>query len=411
MLTWSRAVVGRSSGVRSGEATYGRRIAVLFGLAALWVAACGGKGAASGQLGTGGSAGGSAGGSTASGGGNGGTGHPAGGGAGTTAASDASVDGIGEVGPSDAGVGGGSAAGSGGAAAGGMSGSAGVGGTVGGGGGSSAGGAGGSGGDSNAPLPSPGCALANSAPPRYSPGDIAERRFPGTYDGVTPVPLIMAFHATNYSARNLLRDLADGQPAAQRFVILAPDARLLLTAASMANFESVDTARLSSLLVDTLAELCIDERRIFGVGSGSGGRFLIRLVDLVGRSGTPRGLRFRAAGVVGTYFSGGRQGAYPTIFIHAANSQNSASIAQDADGTKAVQIFRTRNVCGESSTPASASVAGCMAGAAPVSTGCVDFADCSAPLRWCQYGDPAQAVSADHWPCFAGGAILDFFER
>ena len=87
-------------------------------------------------------------------------------------------------------------------------------------------------------------------------------------------------------------------------------------------------------------------------------------------------------------------------------SPNSTSIGQDADGTKALQIFRTRNGCGESRTPAS--VAGCASNAA-VNPGCVDFEGCSAPLRWCQHDDPIGLTTGDPWPCFASAAILEFF--
>ena len=125
-------------------------------------------------------------------------------------------------------------------------------------------------------------------------------------------------------------------------------------------------------------------------------------------SGRPLGVRFSAVGVVGLY-SGRYKGVpLPTIFIHPVKSPNSTSIGQDADGTKALQIFRTRNGCGESRTPAS--VAGCASNAA-VNPGCVDFDGCSAPLRWCQHDDPIGLTTGDPWPCFAGAAILEFFAR
>ena len=159
-----------------------------------------------------------------------------------------------------------------------------------------------------------------------------------------------------------------------------------------------------SFLADTLAELCVDQRRIFGAGNGSGGRVLIKLADEIIRLGNPPGLRFRAMGVVGTYYGGGLN-PYPTIFIHPLSSLNSAGVAQDEDGTKALQLFLTRNACGATSTPVS--VAGC-ASSPSVTPGCVDFDACSAPLRWCHHNE--NVTVGDPWPCFATAAIYQFFE-
>jgi poly(3-hydroxybutyrate) depolymerase len=171
-------------------------------------------------------------------------------------------------------------------------------------------------------------------------------------------------------------------------------------------FEGRNPAELSTLLNGLLSELCIDQRQMFAVGNGSGGRFLIKWVDYMARRDGPR---FRAAAVVGTYYGNNLQGPLPTLFIHGTNSENSAGVAQDADGTKALAIFRTRNACGESTTPAT--VAGCTGPRAAVNPGCVDFDDCAAPLRWCQTDDPITSSGGELWPCFSGAAILEFFAR
>jgi hypothetical protein len=255
-------------------------------------------------------------------------------------------------------------------------------------------------------MPSPGCARANPTPPTTAATAGLEvwRRFPAGYDGVTPMPLILAFHATGYTGQNMLRTLTNGQPAAERYVVAAP----LATLGSAANFELYQPFDLAPMLQETLAELCVDQSRVFAVGNGSGGRSLIRFVDYAIVSAT-LWVRFRAAGIVGTYFSGGRERSIATIFIHPFDSPNSASIAQDRDGTKAIALFRTRNDCGESSTPVD--VAGCMSGSKQVNPGCVDFDECAAPLRWCQHDDPFSSTSGDPWPCFASAAIFEFFDR
>ncbi len=280
------------------------------------------------------------------------------------------------VGGSTAGTSGGTA-GAGGSAAGAGGSAAGAGGSAAGAGGSAAG----AGGSGDAPMPSTGCALAIPKPATLSEtsGFEVTRKFPTTYDGVTPMPLIVALHATNYSANNMAAMLLNGQPAAERYVIVAPSAG----SPSLMTFEDVSITKVASFLGDTLAELCVDQRRIFGAGNGSGGRVVIKLADQIIRSGSPAGVRFRAMGVVGTYYGGGLN-PYPTIFIHPLSSLNSRGVAQDEDGTKALQLLLTRNACGGSSAPVS--VAGC-ASIPLVNPGCVDFDECSAPLRWCHHNE------------------------
>lgn len=233
-------------------------------------------------------------------------------------------------------------------------------------------------------------------------GLAVRRRFPSTYDGVTPMPLLVAFHATSEGAGNVWFELSDGQPQASRYVIVTPQA----PSSTPSTFEYHDPADLSAILDGLLTELCVDQRRMFAVGNGSGGRFLIDWIDHMARRDGPR---FRAAAVVGTYYGRYLQGPLATLFIHGTNSRNSAAVSLDADGTKALAIFRTRNMCGEASTPVTVAV--CARTGAPPNPGCVDFDDCAAPLRWCQTDDPVQSSAGDQWPCFAGAAIHEFFAR
>ena len=116
---------------------------------------------------------------------------------------------------------GGNIAGSGGVGAGGMTGGGSGGGSTGaaggaGNGGRAAGGASGGGGGIYNPLPSAGCMLANPAPLERAVDATLEievaRKFPSTYDGVTPLPLILALHATGYQAADLVLSLSGINP-------------------------------------------------------------------------------------------------------------------------------------------------------------------------------------------------------
>jgi hypothetical protein len=219
------------------------------------------------------------------------------------------------------------------------------------------------------------------------------------------MPLILALHATNFSATNMWASLAKDQPMADRYVIVAPQERQDLTPS---NFESRPSTDFSVLLANLLAELCIDQSRIFGVGNGSGGRAIFRWVNYLAKAATPP-TRLQAAAMVGTFITSGAGSlAVATIFIHPLNSPNSAGAAGDADGAKALQHFRWRNGCAESSAPVTA--AGCVAGGMAVNPGCVDFDGCAQPLRFCHHDDLTNWTAGDPWPCMASSAIFQFFE-
>jgi len=388
----------------------GRALLVLLAGCALAAAACGrskaigtgekGGAGTGGQIGGGGRGGGAAGS-----GGDAGTGGTAG------LPADAGVDSVRDAGASGlAGAAGAAArAGAGGEAAGGTNGTAGVAGT-GATAGTGAGGAGRDGGggqgagdadDGTTPLPSAGCALANAHPSEQIVDDIVSieirRRFPGTYDGVTPMPLIFALHATNYSASGMIGYLVKDQPMADRYVIVAPQERV---PGGLANFESRTVADFSKMLTSALKELCIDQRRVFGVGNGSGGRTLIKWRSTSSAQvGIPP---LRATAMVGTYILG-FQVPMPLIFIHPLTSTNSGAIG-DADGSKAITSFRTRNGCSESSVPVSADTCGGV-----VNPGCVDFEGCTQPLRFCHHDDLSGQSGGDPWSCVATPAIYQFF--
>src|SRR6266540_443680 len=370
----------------------GRRIGVLVGiLGVAGLAACGSTRPPNGMPGTGGTGGNVSAGT---------------GGAGSTdptdaadATKDAPDDHVGDAGQPATGGNGGGAAGSGGATTG-AGGAAGVAGAAGGAGvsgsgGSSAGGAGLGGAGGEGPLPSPGCALANPTPPEtvgdsVHKWDVVLRKFPSAYDGKTPMPLLLALHATGYSAQNMWNDLGRDQPLAAPYIFVGPQE----SRQSFVSLEDRVPLDLSLLIDGLLRELCIDERRIFGAGNGSGGRFLFRWIAATANpvfNVNPTVPQLRAAAMVGIYITGPRQGPLPTIFIHPLKTSSST----DPDGAMAAQSFATRNACGTSTTPAtSGETAGC--GLTP---GCVDFDSCSAPLRWCQHNGTDHGE--DPWPCFA----------
>lgn len=277
-----------------------------------------------------------------------------------------------------------------------------------------AGGAGGMGGvrpgDTMVAQPSPGCRLANGQPPERTTeatfGLEVVRKFPPAYDGVTPMPLIFALHATNFTATSAVMNLVKDQPMAARYVVVAPHEKPDIPS----NFEVRQPADFSQMMANILGQLCVDQQRIFAVGNGSGGRALVRWTGyLAHATAAPAVPPLRAFAMVGTYIAG-NPGPDPvtTIFIHPLTSNNSRSVG-DEDGSKALAAFRKRNQCGETSVPVAA--ASCLAGGMPVNPGCVDFEGCALPFRFCQHDDLTNQSSGDPWTCMASPAIYQFFER
>jgi len=148
---------------------------------------------------------------------------------------------------------------------------------------------------------------------------------------------------------------------------------------------------------------------VFLVGNGSDGRALTNWISYLASPSTPPLVPPpRAYAMVGTVIGSARNGALPTIFIHPLTSRNSASLASDADGTKALAYFRTRNTCAETSVPVTA--ASCVAGGMAVDPGCVDFDPCAQPFRFCHHSDLTNQNAGDPWTCMASPAIFQFFE-
>jgi hypothetical protein len=267
-------------------------------------------------------------------------------------------------------------------------------------GGVATGGEGGTGGASG-PRPSPGCGSATPAP-TYLEAELSTRvTAPATYDGVTPLPLLLVLHATNggweYGSLRVDPVIADN------YVLAAPTPKQ----PASGNFESVQNApaTLTKVLDEVLATLCVDENRLFAVGNGSGGRVLTSWVAARDKAAIMP--RFRALAVVGTYYGKITWQPTPLLFVHGLKSGNSAGVANDSDGMKAFKILSTANACGEATTTPVTAAACPGQGGVSVDPGCVDLSQCAAPLRFCHFDGPAES---DTWPCFANAAISKFFE-
>ena len=286
----------------------------------------------------------------------------------------------------------GGAAGSGGAVVGGAgtgaagSGGAGAGGT------SGAGGSGGAGGTPSEP--SAGCGKGG----RPSGGVVTVDgshiySFPESYDGTTPMPLIMAFHAAG-NQNTQLRNITQGSALADHFVMAFPK--------SQGNGwnPTADGQSIDQRYDELLANYCIDTSRVFATGHSSGAQLIVQLMC----AGDDR---FRAIAPVASSAYCQSFDPIPALIIHGADDRERANTNQDADGRRDLAPYLASNDCDMTTVPHDQ--AGCSSGGTQVNPGCVEYQGCSAPTIWCQHNDPQYSNTNHGWPCFANDAIDEFF--
>jgi hypothetical protein len=283
------------------------------------------------------------------------------------------------------------AAGTGGAAE--TGGNAGVGGSAGSGGGAGVGGGAGAGGMPVAE-PSAGCGKGG----RPAGGVVTVNgshiySFPESYDGTTPMPLIMAFHAAG-NQNTQLRNITQGSALDDHFVMAFPK--------SQGNGWNlgVDGQSIDQRYDELLASYCIDTSRVFATGHSSGAQLIVQLMC----AGDDR---FHAIAPVASSVYCQSWDPIPALVIHGEDDRERASTSQDADGRKDLAPYLASNGC-NMSTVAYAQ-AGCSRGSIQVDPGCVEYQGCSEPTVWCQHDDPEYGNTNHGWPCFANAAMDTFF--
>jgi hypothetical protein len=301
-----------------------------------------------------------------------------------------------------AGVQAGAAGASGTAAGNGSSGQAGVAGTSSGAGGAMSGmggamsGAGGEPSD-HVPTPSPGCGSGE----RPDGGVVTVMdshiySFPESYDGTTPMPLIIAFHAAG-NHMDQLRNITRGSALEQHFVMAFPE--------STDNGWSpdADSSKVDQRYEELRQSYCIDESRVFATGHSSGAQMIVQLLC----AGEDRYVA--VAPVASSAYCPSWDAAVPALIIHGANDRERANTNQDADGVKDLAPYLASNGCEQATVPYEQ--AGCSSGGTQVDPGCVEHQGCDELTVWCQHDDPQYGTTNHGWPCFANAAMDAFFTR
>lgn len=218
-------------------------------------------------------------------------------------------------------------------------------------------------------------------------------QFPESYDGVTPMPLLFAFHANN-NPNTQLQNVARGTDLERNFVLAFPKS-------SGAGWVlNTDAPRLDRWFDELETNYCIDTSRVFATGHSSGAQLIVQLLCR-GES------RFRAVAPVASSMYCQSWDPIPTLLIHGQNDMERANTNQDANGQKDLGPYLTSNSCSMSTTPFD--VAGCQSGNTMVNPGCVSYQGCSSTMIWCSHNDPNYSNTNHGWPCFASRAIADFF--
>jgi poly(3-hydroxybutyrate) depolymerase len=282
--------------------------------------------------------------------------------------------------------GGGEMAGASGAGA--VGGAAGTGGTA---------GAAGTGGGAMA-MPSAGCAKGNPRPPNGVVTVANEHiyTFPASYDGATPMPLMLGFHA-NGNPINQIQNLTNGSALETGFVRAFPKS------AGSGWVYNTDITRVRAMWDDLLANYCVDTSKVFGTGHSSGAQMVVQMLC----NGETR---FKGVAPVAASRYCNSHAAVAVMYIQGQMDAQRGN----GDGADVVQIFRTSNSCQSTSVPKT-DVAMCRStfDNMQVNPGCITYDGCSVPTHWCSHNDNGynSTDGRQHgWPCFASSAMAAFFQ-
>jgi polyhydroxybutyrate depolymerase len=242
------------------------------------------------------------------------------------------------------------------------------------------------------PRPSARCGSGGAAPSFNLPNTLFS--VPASYDGRTPLPVVIAFHAAgnpNTQMRGIIGGTLD-------------DDYILFYPKSDGNGWSngADTPKVDAIFAALDANACYDQNRVFATGHSSGAQFIVQRL-CAGES------RWRAVAPVASSVYCPSWQPIPALVIHGiGDTERQAYGLNDGDGLKDIVPYRTSNACSESFTEVP--IDGCTSGGVQVNPGCRDFNGCGQRTRWCQHNDPQYGTSHHGVPCFGARVIKDFFD-
>lgn len=260
----------------------------------------------------------------------------------------------------------------------------------------------------HAGVPSAGCAKATARPVggTVTEPDAYYLTFPGSYDGTTPYPVLMAFHGCASVNRGTTIDntewipVTNGTPFESEYVRAVP---LSADSGGCWNYGN-DIDRVKAMYDALVGDYCVDTSRVFATGHSSGAQFVVQVLL---SSHVDDAAHFGFAGVTPFAASdyGPMTGPIPVMYVQGMMDAERGY----GDGHETVDRFRAANGCADTSMPY-AGVAGCQSGTTSVEPGCITYDGCNAPTVWCSHDDPAYGGTMHGIPCFGMAAMYDFFE-
>jgi polyhydroxybutyrate depolymerase len=242
------------------------------------------------------------------------------------------------------------------------------------------------------PVPSEGCSSGNANPSVTN----SIVTLPDGYDGSTPVPVVIAFHANgnpNTQLQGIFGDKLGGD-----YMMVYPSGG----GDNSWQYPGDKASGFDGPISDVLANACVDTSRIYSMGHSGGAQFLTQLLC----NGEDR---FRAVVPVASSKYCNGWDSVAALVIHGLNDEERGSKynINDADGAIDFGVYRDSNGCGMESTPFEPMDSGCPGSVDP---GCLDFQGCDAATQFCNHNDPQYGTTNHGVPCFGPSVVFAFFE-
>lgn len=266
--------------------------------------------------------------------------------------------------------------------------------------------------DDRTQRPSAGCGTGNGAPPvggqQLTTGGVEGRYFitvPRNYDPSVPYPVGFVFHGANNT--EITCRSGGNCPGVQMAIeaeSIAVYPRSFGTQWTQAERDQ-NVAYFDDLLAHVKANYCVDERRVYAVGTSSGAHFVNVLAcrrgdDLL--AVVPgAGERLEKEDCVGRVAA---------LVLHGVADMVSVPFAK---GEEARDEYAQQNECSTETVPALGTMHDMVsaARAANMATyGCVDYQGCreGLPVRWCEHSEPGYDGTTHGFPVVGGTLAWDF---
>jgi len=224
-------------------------------------------------------------------------------------------------------------------------------------------------------------------------------KFPESYDGSKPFPLLIALHACGNPNTEFV-SITDNTAFATDYVRSFPNTPD--SGQCWSNY-SGDVARVIAQYDELMSKYCIDQNRVFATAHSSGAQLL---VNILSHKADAEHLNLKGIAPVA---ADPYNVAAPMPVLYIDGQKDNQRSADSAKNT--VAKFRAANSCMDSSKPYAAimSCNSTESGHPMVNPGCNIYDGCSVPTIWCAHNDPAYSGTQHGIPCFAIKSMLDFF--